>query len=79
MPPGGSFIHPFGGLGLSPHRGALIPPRGWFYPPIGSFAGGYCPFGVVLSLLVGDFIPPSGRGGGVVTLSGAEGYGPSLC
>ena len=69
MPPGGGFIPPLGGVGLSP--GGLIPAKGRFNPPIGSLGGGYCPFGVVLSSLFGDFIPPWGGngGGGVWPLS----------
>ena len=74
MPPRGGFIPPFGGVGLSSHRGGFIPTKGYFYPPkrvVLSFhwvmegGGVYCPFGVVLCPLFGDFIPPLGRGGGV--------------
>ena len=87
MPLGGGFIPPFGGVGLSPHRGGFIPAKVWFYPPKGvvsspngSFGGG----GGILPLW-GGFVPPFqwlyppiGWGGGVTCL-GVEGYGPSLC
>ena len=33
--PWGGFIPPYGGVGLSPHRGGFIPAKGWFYPPKG--------------------------------------------
>jgi len=50
MPPGGGFIPPFAGVGLSPQRGGFI-------PPFGHLGGFYHPFGVVLSPIFGDFIP----------------------
>ena len=85
MPPGGGCIPRYGGVGLSPQRfytrkGVVLSPQGGgFIPPIGSWGGGvitplgcfYPPFSVILS--------PHWAGGGVVTLLGAEGYGPSLC
>ena len=64
MPPGGGFMPPGGGF---------IPLMGvWVYPVIGVVlsphwvigGGGYCPFGMVLSPLLGDFIPPLGDEGG---------------
>ena len=81
-PPLGVCVYPLIGVGLSLQRGGFIPPRGWFYPPLGHFGGGggYCPFGVVLSPLLGDLSPhwAAGGGGGLITLLGAEGYGASL-
>ena len=81
-----AIFDPWGGF--VPPGGGLILAKGWFYPPkgvvlsphwvISGGGGGYCPFGVALSPLFGDFIP-IGRWGGVVTSSGAEGYAPSLC
>ena len=74
MPPGGGFIPPLGGggMGVSPQRGGCIPAKGWFPPqgggfiaPLGHLEGGaHNPFGVILSPLFGDFIPPLGAGGG---------------
>ena len=55
MPPGGGFIPPFAGVGLSPHRGGFIPrfghwggfitPLGWFYPPFLVILSPYWPGG----------------------------------
>ena len=59
------WLCPFGG-------GGVISPKGWFTLRLftGEGGGGYHPFGVVLSPIFGDFIPP--LGGGVVTFSGGE-------
>ena len=75
MPPGGDFIPLFGVGWAYPLKGVVLSPH-WV------MGGGDHAFGVVLSPPFGGFIPPLGGGGGrggVVTLLGAERYGPSLC
>ena len=54
MPPGGGFIPPFAGVGLSPQRGG-------FYPPIlVIWGGGLSPiFDDFIPLLVGGGVGPS--------------------
>ena len=74
MPPGGGFIPPFAGVGLSPQRGGFITPfghwvgSGWFYPPFLVILSPYWPEGGGLAHLnvnqetqsqkTGCFTPP---------------------
>ena len=74
LPPRDGFIPLSGGVVSSPQEGGFIPAKGRVFPPnevvlSAHWVIGYHPFEVILSPLLGDFIPPLGReGGGVVTL-----------
>ena len=70
MPPGGSFIPPFG-VWVYPPKGVVLSPHWVIGGGVIALLGWFCPrFSLILS--------PLGGGGGVTPL-GAEGYGPSLC
>ena len=67
-PPLDVWVYLFIRVVLSTHGGG-------FMPPLGQLGGGYCPVGVVLSPLLGDFIP-IGRGGGGYHLFRGRGVWP---
>ena len=73
MPPGGGFIPPFGGVGLSPHRGGFIPAKGWFYPSKGVVSSPH--WVIFLGGGMGWFYPPFGGGFIPTTTSGSIGAG----